>query len=70
MGFIALNFATFNARGLRDPSKRVHLLGELWNLSVNVAAVQETHFNCAADFRVLEDDCQHTAAVAALGSLC
>ena len=28
----------------------VHLLGEISNLSVNVTAVQETHFTFAADF--------------------
>ena len=32
------------------------LLAELSNLCVNVAAVQETHFTCEADCRVLEDD--------------
>ena len=51
---MALNLATLNARGLRNPSKCARLLGELLNLSVNVTAVQETHFTCAADCRVLE----------------
>ena len=32
------------------------LLGELKNLCVDVAAVQETHFTCDADCRVLEND--------------
>ena len=39
-----------------DPSKCARLLGELSNLSVNVTAVQETHFTCATDCRVLEND--------------
>ena len=43
-------------RGLRDSSKCTHLLGELKTLGVNVAAVQETHFTCSADCRVLESD--------------
>ena len=33
-------------RGLRDPSKFLGLLGELLNLGVDVAAMQETHFIC------------------------
>ena len=32
------------------------MLGELSNLIVNVAAMQDTHFTCAADCQVLEDD--------------
>ena len=40
---MALNLATLNMRGLRDSS-------------VNVVAVQETHFICAADCRILEND--------------
>ena len=56
MGPISLNLATLNARGLRDPSKCVHLLVELSNLSVNVASVQETRFTYAADCRALEKD--------------
>ena len=51
-----LNLATLNARWRRDPSKYACLLGELSNLCVNVAAVQETHFTCAEDWRVLRDD--------------
>ena len=53
---MALNVASLNARGLRDASKCAHLLAELSNLCVDVAAVQETHFVCGADCRVLEDD--------------
>ena len=70
MGLMALNLATLNVRGLRDPGKCTRLLGELKTLGVDVAAVQETHFTCGADCRVLESDLtfsQHTAAVPALG---
>ena len=45
---MTLNLATLNVRGLRDPGK--------CTLGVNVAAVQETHFTCGADCRVLESD--------------
>ena len=53
---MALNLAILNVRGLRDPSKCACLLGELKNLSVDVAAVQEIHFSCDAEYRVLESD--------------
>ena len=53
---MALNLATLNARGLGDPSKWARLLCELSTLSVNVAAVQETHFTCAADCGVRENN--------------
>ena len=56
MGLSALNLATLNARRLRDPSKCTRLLGELSNLRMDFTAVQETHFTCAADCRVLEND--------------
>ena len=56
MGLMSLNLANLNARGLRDPSKCSHLLGELSNLRINVAVVQETHFTCAMDCWGLEDD--------------
>ena len=46
MGLMALNLATLNARGLRNPSKCECLFGELSNLSVLVLAVQKTHFTC------------------------
>ena len=52
---MALNLANLNARGLRDPSKCAHILGELSN-RVDVAVVQETHFTCVADYQVLEND--------------
>ena len=53
---MALNLATLNVRGLRDPSKCTRLLDELKNQCGDVAAVQETHFTCGADCRVLEGD--------------
>ena len=53
---MALKVASLNVRGLRGASKCAHLLAELSNLRVNVAAVQENHFTCEADCRVLEDD--------------
>ena len=46
----------FECEGLRDPGKCTRLLGELKTLGVDVAAVQETHFTCGADCRVLESD--------------
>ena len=52
---MALNLAKLNVRGLRDSSKCACLLGELKILSVDVTAVQETHFICAADCRILEN---------------
>ena len=39
MGLIALNIATLNVRGLRDPGKCTRLLGELKPLGVDIAAV-------------------------------
>ena len=53
---MALNVASLNVRGLRDSSKCARLLGELKNLCVDFAAVQETHFTRGADCRVLESD--------------
>ena len=53
---MALNVASLNARGLRDASKCAHLLSDLLNLCVDVTAVQETHFICEADCRVLKND--------------
>ena len=73
VGSTALNPASLNVRRLSDPSKCLHLLGELSNLCVNVAAVQDTHFTYVMGCRLLEDDFvvfQHTADTAALGSLC
>ena len=51
-----LNVASLGARGLRDASKCAHLLADLSNLCVDVAAEQETHFFCEADCRVLKND--------------
>ena len=42
--------------GPRDSSKCARLLAELKNHRVNATAVQETHFICAEDCRVLEND--------------
>ena len=53
---MTLNLATLNVRGLRDPGKCTRLLGELKTLGVDFAALQETHFTCGADSRVLESD--------------
>ena len=56
MVLMTLNLATLNVRGLRDLSKCARLLAELKSLRVDVTAVLETHFLCAADCRVLEND--------------
>ena len=50
---MTLNLTSWNLKGLRDPSRHSRLLVELSNL---VAAVQGTHFICAADCRPLEGD--------------
>ena len=68
MGLMALNLATLNVRRLRDSSKCARLLGELKNLIVDVTAVQETHFICAADCRVLEGDFNVFSAYGSHGS--
>ena len=52
---MALNVASLNARGLRDASKCAHLLSDLLNLCMDIAAVQETHFICEADCRMLKN---------------
>ena len=52
---MALNLATLNVRGLRDSSPCARLLCELKSFSVDITAVQETHFISTADCRVLED---------------
>ena len=53
---MALNVASLNVRGLRDPSKCERLLAE-----------QEIHFTCAEDCRVLEGD---FVVFLAFGSCC
>ena len=53
---MALNLVKLNVRGLRDSSKCARLLAELKNLRVDVAAVQKTHFICAEECRVLENE--------------
>ena len=55
MGLMTLDLAMLNVRGLRESSKCARLLAELKNLSVHVAAVQETDFICAVDSWVLEN---------------
>ena len=47
---------SLNAGRERNPRKCVRLLGELSNLSVDVAAVQEIPFTCVMECWVLEDD--------------
>ena len=53
---MSLNLDSLNVRGLRDSSKCTRSLDELKSLGVVVAAVQETHFTCGGDCRVLESD--------------
>ena len=62
---MALNLAILNARGLRNPSKCARLFVELSSLSINITAVQETHFTCAVDCWGLKDD---YAVLSAYGS--
>lgn len=50
---MSLKIAGLNARGLRDRSKAVRLLRDLLSFSVDVAAIQEKHFTCVVDARVL-----------------
>ena len=61
------NFATLNARELRHPSKYARLLGKLLNLSIDVAALQETYFTCFVDCQVLEDDYVTLSAYGSIG---
>ena len=65
---MALNLAALNVRRVRDSSKCARLLAELKNLSVDVAAVQETHFISAADCRVQEGDFNVFSAYGRLSS--
>ena len=67
MGQEALNLASLNVRGLKDLTRCSRLLGELSNLGVNIAAMQETHFICAVDCRPLEGD---FVVFSAFGSRC
>ena len=62
---MALNLASLNVRGLRDPSKCTRFLGELKNQGVDVAAVRTV-----GGWKAIFTFSQHTAAVPALGSLC
>ena len=56
MGLMILYLAALNVRGRRDSNKCARLLVEPKYFRVNVTAAQETHFICAADCRVLEND--------------
>ena len=70
MGLMALNLATLNVRGLRDPGKCTRLLGELKTLGVDVAAVQEPTSLAVPTvvcWKAILTFSQHTAAVPALG---
>ena len=51
-----LNLACINVKLLRDLSKCSRLFDELSNFFVGIGAVQETHFICVADGRVLKND--------------
>ena len=51
-----LFLASLNARGLRDRGRASRVLRDLLNLKADVVALQETHFVCQADERVLADD--------------
>ena len=51
-----LNLASLNVRGPRDSNECVRLLCEILNLSVDITVVQLTHFICAKQFQVLEND--------------
>ena len=53
---MTLNLTSLNLRGLRDSSKCARLLAEHKNIGGDFAAVQEAHFTCGADWRVLESD--------------
>ena len=53
---MALNAATLNGNGLRDIGKRSKLLFELDRFSVDVAAIQETHFIPTDRFPALEEN--------------
>ena len=54
-------------RRLSDLSKCAHLLGELSNICVYVAPVQETHFICAEDCRMVKGE---FVVFSAVGSRC
>ena len=53
---MTLDLASLNVKRLRDARKSVHLLAELSNLCIDVAAVQENHFICMENCRMLERD--------------
>ena len=51
-----LNLATLNTAGLRNSSKAARILADLVDLHVDIAALEETHFICRGDERVLDGD--------------
>ena len=51
-----LNLATLNARGLRNSGDAARVLGDLRDLEVDIAALQETHFICRSDEHVFDSD--------------
>ena len=53
---MSIKLASLNARGLRDLGKTARLLRDLLSFGVDVATIQETHFVCEADSRVLSND--------------
>ena len=55
-GKLTLNLASLNARGMRDRGRASRVLRDLVHLKADVISLQETHFVCAADERVLKDD--------------
>ena len=62
-----LSLASLNVRRLRDLCNCPRLLDKLSNLSVYLAAVQETQLICAVDTRVMEED---FVVLSALDSRC
>lgn len=53
---MALNIANLNARGLRDRSKAARLFRDPFSFWIDVDAIEETHFVCEIDDRVLSSD--------------
>ena len=51
-----LLLASLNVRGLRDRGRASRVLRDLLHLKADVITLQETHFVCQADERVLADD--------------
>ena len=51
-----LNLVTLNPRGLRNSGSAARVLGDLRDLEVDIAALQETHFICRSDEHVFDSD--------------